>query len=131
MRTGIRGVVIVILAAAFSGCNTPTSPSTLSLDGMWMGTVSDGLGTTSSAGLMLSQSGTSLSGIFTTNFDTPTTYSVTGYLQGAVVSLTLTPDGGGCPWAVALGVTGSRMKGTAGTLGCATSDTSMVELAKR
>ena len=114
------------LVASGCGSSAPTSPSTQSIAGTWSGSIIN----TTPAGqpngnvvLTLAQTGSTLSGTWSTTYPTSPSSNnagtLTGSLSGSGASFTLSPSNPTlCPYSATATVTGSSMAGTFAAFNC-------------
>lgn len=94
-----------------AGCGA-TAPS--SVAGTWTGSVVDALSGPATLQFTISQSGSSLTGTWSTKFPAaanPVTGTLTGTLSGSTVTLTLSINNSSCQESVTGTVSGSTMSG--------------------
>jgi hypothetical protein len=127
MSRRLRMVLIVVSLAATVTCggSTPSSPSTPSLAGTWVGTETDAVAGTGSLQSTISQSGSTLSGTYALSFSNPIFSNggtLTGTVNGSSVSMTATPSNPAiCPAldAATVNATATQITGTyAAVSGC-------------
>jgi hypothetical protein len=119
-----KHLVAVLLGVVLSGCGgSSTSPSAPSLSGTWSGTTNDNLVGTAQFVAMLSQTGSALSGTYSSsavqsNSGNGKTGTLTGTVTGSAVALTFTPippsapGGVSCSFTVTATVNGNQLTGT-------------------
>ena len=109
-------VVLLLMSLSACGGTSPPSPSTPSLTGTWAGTTDDNLVGVEQFRATISQSGSSLSGTWTgtteANSLNGNNGTLSGGVNGASVSLTLTPSPAICPFNVTATVSGNDVTGT-------------------
>jgi hypothetical protein len=105
-------VGVAILGLLLTGCGA-TAPS--SVAGTWTGSLVDALAGPATLQYTLSQSGSTLSGTWSSKFPAaanPVTGTLTGTLSGSTVTLILAIDNSSCQESVTATASGSTMTGT-------------------
>lgn len=114
--------VLVALAVGCHQSSTSPSQSPLSLNGTWVGTTNDALVGSADFSASISQSGSVLSGTYTSsavqsNDLNGKTGTLAGRVDGTTVTITFTPmapppNGVSCPFSASATVSGNQMTGT-------------------
>jgi hypothetical protein len=115
--------LLPILALLCAGCHSSTTaPSAPSLTGTWVGTTNDVLVGTADFSASITQSGSTLSGTYTSGaVQSNDLNGKTGTLTGSVAGSTVTimfsptapvPNGVSCPFSATVTVSGNQMTGT-------------------
>lgn len=121
-------------SAACSGLSKLTGPSTASVSGTWSGTItSNQVAGNGAARVTISQTDDKLSGTWnTTGPNSPDSGSLTGFVDGSAVSMTLSPSvPTSCTSTATVTVSGNSMTGTYAAFNCTVAAAGGIALTKQ
>lgn len=118
-----RAFVLVLLWGGLAtACGSPTTPGNASLAGNWAGTLSDNFAGTGTLAFTFAQSGSTLTGTWSTAYANPgynNGGSISGNVNGSSVTAVLSPSvPTTCPFNVVGTRNGSLLSGTYAAFNC-------------
>lgn len=131
----------VLSGVALSGCGlfssdsseSPTSPITI--DGTYVGAITDSMAGAGTARMTVVASGSSLSGTWQATFPNAasnTSGTLTGSFSDTTLTATFAPSvSGACPWAVTMTRSNTRLSGTYAATNCNVATSGSLDLTKQ